>query len=68
MELLISIAFIYSIGFLSLTVINAFIAGYTNTQLSRQDLFESLLWPLTIVMLLGTISHAILKYLKRVKE
>ena len=61
MELLITIAFVYSIGFLTFIVINAFLAGYTDIPLSKQDLIEAVMWPLTIVMLIGTIARIIIK-------
>jgi len=32
---------------------NAFLAGYNGTAPSREDFFQSVLWPISIVVLLG---------------
>lgn len=61
MEILITLSAYYAIGFILFMITNAFIAGYNSTSLSRDDLLESLLWPLSGVMLMGTITQIVIK-------
>lgn len=61
MELLITISLYYAIGFIALIIINAFMAGYKDSNFTYHELIESLLWPVTIVILSGTISKIVVQ-------
>jgi len=58
---LVPAAFIYGVGFLLILLLNAFLAGYHNTELTLFDLAEAALWPLTIVTFLGIIARALVR-------
>lgn len=61
MEFLITIAIFYGLGITLILLLNAFLAGYNNTEPTKFDLLEALVWPLTIVTFFGILTKALVK-------
>lgn len=56
---------IYVYTYISIVIcfwlVNAFIAGLNETDTSQKDLFDSILWPVTLANLLGLLTKIIIK-------
>jgi hypothetical protein len=58
MEYTIYLEYLINYGLISLLVlgINAFMAGFTDSELSFRSVLVSIIWPLTLLQVLGTVA------------
>ena len=65
MEILILISIIYSVGFIIFLFGNAFVTGYTgNVAYTLNALWSSIIWPLSLIILIGLGTRIIKERLK----
>ena len=56
--------YIYTVIGLALFGINAFLVGYFGQEFTKDDFISALLWPVTILQLIGMLTAIIVKKIK----
>jgi len=59
--------YIYLIVGLVLFAINAFLVGYAGQEFTKDDFMSAVLWPMTILQLMGMLTAIIIKSIKSKK-
>jgi|SaaInl8_200m_RNA_FD_contig_71_998222_length_3976_multi_5_in_0_out_0_3 hypothetical protein len=68
MELPTTIGIIYGAGFTAFLFLNALVAGWAATSITREDVYDSLMWPLSLTTLIGTLARLIFDITMRRRE